>query len=84
MNKTQEKLHPLMRPAGKAGEVFQRKVDAEHDVERLSAIVASMQRKLDAGSKAVTIEDLDARRRDLLQAQDALAAVNKEAASAGR
>ncbi|WP_158906787.1 hypothetical protein [Burkholderia sp. L27(2015)] len=77
----QDKLHPLMRPAGDAGKVFQRKLDLESDVERLKAVVASMQRKLDAGSHAVTVEDLAARQRELLQAQDALANANDEFAA---
>jgi len=76
-----EKLSPFMRPAGKAGEVFQRKLDAERDVERLSAVVQSIQRKLDGGSVAVTAEDLTARQRELIEAQAALAIANAEFAA---
>ncbi len=64
----------------KLNELHQRKLDCEHDVECLKAVVASIQRKLDGGSHAVTVEDLAARQRELVQAQDALAAVKEEIA----
>jgi len=64
-----DKLSPFMRPAGKAGEVFQRKLDAQRDVERLSAVVQSVQRKLDGGSVALTAGDLTARQRELIEAR---------------
>lgn len=48
------------------------------DVQRLKDVVASVQRKLDAGSNAVTTEILAARQRELINAQDELAKAVEE------
>ncbi|ODP35122.1 hypothetical protein A9762_12240 [Pandoraea sp. ISTKB] len=50
----------------------------EADVQRLKEVVASVQRKFDAGSDAVTAELLAARQRELINAQDELAKILEE------
>lgn len=77
------KLHPIMRPTGKSGECFQRKLDAEHNVERLGEVVQSMERKLSGGSHAVTPVDLIARQTELIKEQAALAIANADFSARG-
>lgn len=78
-----DKLQPLMRPAGQAGECFQRKLDAERTVERLTEVVQSIERKLIDGSWAVTSQDLEARQTELNDAQAAHAIANAEFSARG-
>lgn len=78
-----DKLHPLMRPTGQDGECFQRKLDAERAVERLTEFVQSIERKLKGESLAVSVQDLAARKNELTEAHTALAVANAEYSARG-
>jgi xanthine dehydrogenase iron-sulfur cluster and FAD-binding subunit A len=76
-------LHRLACPTTDADEILQRKREAERGVERLTAVVESIRRKLDTGSHAVTAEDLATRQRQLLHVQAALVIANLEYSACG-
>ena len=58
----------FLRPSGAPGELHQRKLAAMSDIQRLTEVVRSVQRKLAAGSDAVSAKALEERQLELHRA----------------